>query len=65
MTHIEQSVIIPAPVEQVFSYAADYRTWTEWLQGVSEFKATTAITQGNGARYAYKARVIGLSVNTC
>jgi uncharacterized protein YndB with AHSA1/START domain len=61
MNHIEHSVIIPAPVDQVFSYAADYLKWAEWFEGVSDFKPTTAVTWGNGARYAYKARVMGLS----
>jgi len=60
MTRIEHSVIIQAPVEQVFSYAADYQKWTEWFEGVSDFKATTPVTQGNGARYAYKARLMGV-----
>ncbi len=60
MTRIEHSVIISAPVDQVFGYAADFAKWTEWFEGVSDFKATTAITRGNGARYAYKARVMGL-----
>ena len=63
MTRIEQSVIIQAPVEQVFSYAADYQKWTEWFEGVSDFKATTPVTQGNGARYAYKARMMGVSAS--
>lgn len=62
MTRIELNVIIPAPVEQVFSYAADYRTWTEWFEGVSDFRATSAISLGNGARYAYRARLMGVSV---
>jgi uncharacterized protein YndB with AHSA1/START domain len=61
MKQIEHSVIIPAPVDQVFSYASDYLKWAEWFDGVSDFKPTTAITRGNGARYAYKARVMGLS----
>jgi len=61
MTRIEQSVIIPAQVEQVFSYAADYQTWTEWFEGVSDFKATSAVSQGNGAPYAYKARLMAVS----
>jgi uncharacterized protein YndB with AHSA1/START domain len=61
MTHIEHSVVIPAPVEQVFSYASDYRHWAEWFEGVSDFTPTTAITRGNGTRYAYKARVMNFS----
>ncbi len=35
MIRIEHSTIIQAPVEQVFGYAADYRKWREWYEGVS------------------------------
>ena len=63
MTHIKCTVDIPAPIDQVFTYAADYRTWTEWFVGVSDFNPTTAISQGNGTRYAYKARLMGVSAH--
>lgn len=63
MTRIERTVIIDAPVEEVFRYAADYRTWDRWFEGVSDFRPTTHITQGNGARYAYKARLLGVSAS--
>ncbi len=61
MTRIERSIVIPASVPEVFSYAADWQKWSEWFEGVSDFKATTDIQQGNGARYAYKARLLGVS----
>jgi coenzyme Q-binding protein COQ10 len=61
MTRVENSVIVQAPVEQVFNYAADYRKWPEWFEGVSDVKTTTAVTQGNGARYAYKVRILAVS----
>jgi len=44
MTRIEHSVVILAPIEQVFSYAADYQKWSEWYEGVSGVKTTTATT---------------------
>jgi uncharacterized protein YndB with AHSA1/START domain len=62
MTRIECNVMIEAPVERVFDYAADYRKWSEWFAGVSDFTSTSTVTRGNGARFAYKARVMGLSV---
>lgn len=61
MTHIEHTVTIEAPVEQVFSYAADYQKWSQWFEGVSDFTPTTDITQGNKSRYSYKARLLGVS----
>jgi len=63
MTRIERSILISAPVNEVFAYASDHRKWTEWFEGVSEFTPTTATTHGTGARYAYKARMMGLAVN--
>ena len=63
MTRIEHSVTIQAPVEQVFSYAADFHKWPEWFEGVSEFTATTPVTQGNGARYSYKVSLMGVFVS--
>jgi uncharacterized membrane protein len=61
MTRIVRSIIIPAPIDEVFRYASDYRTWADWFAGVSDVKASTAISQGNGARYAYKVRMMGVS----
>lgn len=62
MTRIEQSVIIPAPLVEVFAFASDYRKWADWFVGVSAFTPTTAVTEGNGAQYAYKARMMGFSM---
>jgi coenzyme Q-binding protein COQ10 len=62
MTRIERSIMIQAPVKDVFDYAADWRKWSEWFEGLLDFRPTTAIEQGNGARYAYKARMMGLSL---
>lgn len=63
MARIEHCIIIKAPISQVFDYAADYQKWAEWFQGVSHFRPTTSVSRGNGARYAYKARMMGLSVS--
>jgi uncharacterized membrane protein len=61
MARLERSIVIQVPVEEVFAYAADWQKWSDWFEGVSDFKPTTQITQGNGARYAYKARMMGVS----
>ncbi len=62
MTRIERSTTIQAPVQEVFGYAADWRTWGDWFAGVSDFRATTEIIQGNGARYTYKVWMMGAAV---
>ena len=63
MTNIEASVDIAAPIEEVFAFASDWKHWEDWWEGVSDFRPTTQVTQGNGARYAYKARMMGVSAS--
>jgi len=63
MTRVESTVEIKAPVTEVFSYASDWQHWEEWWQGVSAFRPTTEVGRGNGARYAYKAWMAGISVD--
>jgi len=60
MTRIEGTVEIAALVEEVFAYAADWKRWADWFVGVSGFESTTEITQGTGARYAYRAKMMGI-----
>jgi coenzyme Q-binding protein COQ10 len=60
MTHIEDSIIINKPIDEVFKYASDYQHWHEWFEGVSEFTPTTGLSRGNGTRYAYKAKIMGM-----
>lgn len=62
MTQIEKSILILAPLEKVFAYASDYQKWEEWFEGVSGFKPITEIARGNKTRYAYKAKMMGLSI---
>jgi len=63
MTRIENSTIINKPVDEVLCYASDREKWSDWFEGVSDFKPTTEIRKGNQARYAYKAKMMGLNVN--
>jgi uncharacterized membrane protein len=62
MTYIERSIDIDAPVETVFQYAADWQNWPKFFEGVHDFQPTTEITRGTGARYAYKAEMLGMKV---
>lgn len=60
MTRIEHSVEIDAPLEEVFDYASDWQRWPEWFEGVSEFTPVTDTAAGNGARYTYTAKLMGI-----
>lgn len=62
MTEIKRSINIIAPVEKVFKYASDYKKWHEFFEGVSDFNPITAITRGNGSKYIYKAKALGMNV---
>ena len=62
MTRIEKSIIIKKPIDEVFGYASDWEKWSDWFEGVSDFKPTTETKKGNGSRYAYKAKMMGLTV---
>jgi len=61
MATIERSIEIEAPIEEVFGFASDWQNWATFFEGVSDFKPLTEIERGNGAKYAYKARMLGIS----
>ena len=61
MTVIERTIEIEAPIEEVFGFASDWQNWATFFEGVSDFKPLTEIERGNGAKYAYKARMLGIS----
>ena len=60
MSRIEGSVNVNAPVEEVFEFASDWKRWSEWFEGVSDFSPAGDTIRGNGARYAYRARMMGI-----
>jgi uncharacterized membrane protein len=62
MTEIKRSIKIEAPVDKVFEYASDYKKWPEFFEGVSDFKPITAVTRGNGSKYIYKIKALGMNV---
>ena len=43
---IEDSIVVAAPLNEVFAYASDWQHWAEWFKGVSDFRPTTAIERG-------------------
>jgi uncharacterized membrane protein len=62
MTEINRSVKINAPLNKVFEYTSDYRNWSEFFEGVSDVKPITDSTRGNGAKFIYKVKVLGMRV---
>jgi len=60
MPTLERSIVIKAPIHEVFEYAADWRRWPDWYDGFTDVSPTTEVERGNGAIYAYKMWVLGL-----
>lgn len=63
MTEIKRSIKINAPVEKVFKYASDYQKWPEFYEGVSDVKPTTETNRGNGAKFIYKVKMLGMKAS--
>jgi len=63
MTRLIATVEVSAPLDEVWSFASDWRLWDSWWDGVAGFRPTTEHQRGNGARYAYRAWMVGLTVN--
>jgi len=64
MPTLDRSIVIEAPIDEVFRYAADWRTWPDWYAGFTDVSPTTEIERGNGAIYAYKMWVLGVPFKT-
>jgi len=56
MIRVEHRAIIQAPVEQVFSQAADYRKWPEWCEGVADVETATDLEKSSPERLLVEPR---------
>jgi coenzyme Q-binding protein COQ10 len=64
MKKVERTIIIEAPVQEVFSYAANWQFWSDWFDGFTNCSSITEIERGNGAIYDYKMWVLGIPFRT-
>lgn len=62
MTEIKRSINIEAPANKVFEYASNYLKWQEFFEGVSDVKPITETIRGNGTKFIYKVKVLGVKV---
>ena len=60
MPTLERSIVIEAPIHEVFKYAADWQYWPDWYDGFTDVSPITEVERGNGAIYAYRMWVLGL-----
>jgi len=63
MTRIERSIEIDVPVSKVFAYASDYNNWASFFVGVSDFIPTSNVKRGNGSRFSYKVKLLGIKAS--
>jgi uncharacterized membrane protein len=50
MTHIEESIIINRPIEEVFAYVSDFRNTAQWQSGVVDVRVTPEGPMGVGTQ---------------
>lgn len=60
MARIEKSIEIEAPVDKVFDFvAAEWEKKMSFFEGVYDWRLTSGKTMGDGARCAYKVKILG------
>lgn len=64
MPKIENTITINRPVEQVFTFVADYRNNVKWQTGVIAAEFTSTGPVGVGTTYKYDAEIMGRKLET-
>jgi len=59
MAKVEQSIIIKAPVEKVFSYLCDPMNQLEWLPSMTDVRDITG--EGVGQKFGWTYKMMGVS----
>lgn len=57
---IKKSIIIDASPEEVFDFTGDWRNLPEYQTGIENWKPTTETTRGEGARFSYTTKELGM-----
>jgi uncharacterized membrane protein len=62
MAIIEGSVEIKRPVDKVFAYASDVKSWPKWQTSVTDSELTSPEPMGIGATLRWKTHMMGVKV---
>ena len=62
MARIEESVEIKRPVDKVFAYTADAKSWTKWQSTFTETEQTSQGPVGVGTTFKGKIHMMGLTM---
>lgn len=64
MAHVVESIVISAPIGDVFKVIADYRRALSWMEGFSRFEIEPGPASGVGARVRAAGAFLGFTVET-
>jgi uncharacterized membrane protein len=59
MIHIEESITINRPIEEVFAYVSDFRTASQWQSGMVDVRLTPEGPVGVGTRATFERVFLG------
>jgi uncharacterized membrane protein len=62
MSKVGSNVEIHVPVEKIIAFLEDWHNTEKWYEGIYDWKPTTENTTGNGARFSYKVKDLGLEI---
>ena len=63
MKHVEASITINRPIEQVFAYVSDFSKATEWQTGIVEARVTSG-APGVGMKYVWVQQMVGQKMDS-
>jgi len=64
MKHIETSITIHRPIEQVFAFVSDFAKAVEWQVGIVEARVTSSGARGVGTTYTWVQQIVGQKMDT-
>ena len=64
MKHIESSITINRPIDQVFAFVTDFNKATQWQAGIIEARITSNGSVGVGTTYTWVQQIVGQKMDT-
>ncbi|MBI5303429.1 MAG: SRPBCC family protein [Chloroflexi bacterium] len=64
MKHIETSITINRPIDQVFTFVTDFSKAVEWQAGIVEARITSNAPRGVGTTYVWVQQIVGQKMDT-
>lgn len=59
MIHVEDSIVIDRPINEVFAYVSDLTNAPQWQTGLLEVRRTTTAPLGVGAQFTFVRKFLG------